>query len=97
MVQEVGIHPYVVLRTKRHMQSFARYVVERLLRIKLDKTREVHHINRDSLDNRLVNLVICTVEQHTEIHSMLNDGEFEKARVYVEGLKHAMERYKKED
>lgn len=38
-----------------------------------DTSLEVHHLNENTLDNRLVNLKVLTAEEHRSIHSRLVD------------------------
>lgn len=46
-----------------------RYVIEQHIGRKLDMHNEqVHHINRDKLDNRLENLVVLTPSEHSNLH-----------------------------
>ena len=52
----------------RQYQLEHRYVMEKLLNRKLDKTEHVHHINGDRGDNRLENLIVMKKKDHIEYH-----------------------------
>lgn len=41
---------------------------------------EVHHVNKDSQDNRLSNLMTLTKEEHKELHKRLRDVEKEESQ-----------------
>ena len=45
-----------------------RLVVEEHIGRKLLSTEIVHHINKDKLDNRIENLMVCTRAEHMNIH-----------------------------
>ena len=45
-----------------------RMVMERHLGRKLEKWEQVHHINGNKLDNQLKNLIVMTVNKHSQRH-----------------------------
>ena len=55
-----------------------RLVIEKMIERYLQPWETVHHINEIKIDNRVDNLYVCTVPEHTSIHS--------------EGRQHSMER-----
>ena len=50
-----------------------RRVAEKLLGKKIPTNHEVHHINKNTLDNRPENLAVLTKEEHRKIHSDNNN------------------------
>ena len=47
----------------------SRYIMEQHLgRILNNKTEQIHHINNNTLDDRLENLQIVTIQEHSKIH-----------------------------
>lgn len=48
-----------------------RVIVESIIGRELDHEEVVHHINCDKKDNRIDNLVILTMSEHTKIHNYL--------------------------
>lgn len=45
-----------------------RYLMEKKMGRKLNRREHVHHINGNTLDNRLENLQLLTVEEHMQMH-----------------------------
>lgn len=45
-----------------------RYIMEKIMQRKLTKKEHVHHINRNTLDNTINNLIVIDVHDHGKIH-----------------------------
>jgi uncharacterized protein (DUF1330 family) len=45
-----------------------RLVMERHLGRRLTRDEQVHHLNGDKTDNRVENLAVCSVRDHTTLH-----------------------------
>lgn len=56
---------------KKSKINYRKYYIESL-RINLDKSFEVHHIDRDRSNNSLMNLVAIPKEFHIKVHKVLN-------------------------
>ena len=63
-------HKYKQLRVNGRMIREHRYVMEIFLGRKLERWEHVHHINGDSLDNRIENLVVLTWHEHPVVEKM---------------------------
>ena len=48
-----------------------RFVMEKHLGRKLSHNEQVHHINEDTLDNRVENLMVVTAQTHRRIHAAI--------------------------
>lgn len=46
-----------------------RWIMEQHLNRKLEKWEDVHHINRNPLDNRLENLIVMGRKEHSALHA----------------------------
>jgi len=66
-VKEIGQWPY------EH-----RLLMEKKLGRKLLKNEDVHHLNGDTLDNRLENLQVLTKSEHMRMHSLLPKDQWAK-------------------
>ena len=45
-----------------------RHIVETMLGRKLSRSEVVHHINEDKIDNRIENLLVMSLSDHTKLH-----------------------------
>ena len=62
------------------------YLVQKDLGRKLKSNEVVHHINFDSFDNRLENLLVLTRAQHNRLHFLLAKLAMEKLKLTKEDL-----------
>ena len=72
-----------------------RVVMERFLGRKLEKGEIIHHLNCNSLDNRIENLFIYSNRLHTKIHQRMGD-EYAKI-VGIEGCRKLIEQIRQEE
>ena len=65
---------YILVYQPNHPKSFKgwyyehRLVIEKQLNRILDDWETIHHINEDKIDNRLINLFLCSRSQHNKAH-----------------------------
>lgn len=71
---------YTLVYVPEHPKNFDngwyyehRIVLEQHLNRPLRDWETIHHINGDKNDNRLINLFICTYEQHSKAHFILTN------------------------
>jgi len=66
---------YVLVKVPEHPKSFKGFYYEHRLMIEkeigriLEDWETVHHINENKIDNRLVNLFLCSRSQHNKAHA----------------------------
>lgn len=58
-------------RTYEHI-----FVIEQHIGRRLEKGEEVHHVNRNKLDNRIENLQLLTTLEHKKFHRNIKTGKF---------------------
>ncbi len=72
-------HPHAI-GTKKLYVAEHRLVMEEYLGRYLDENEVVHHINEDTLDNRIENLQLMTASEHIKLHKAnikrQKDGKF---------------------
>jgi len=75
----------------------SRYLVEQYLGRYLEENEEVHHKNRNKLDDRIENLEVLTVSQHAKLHYLKGDVGFQRKLDYkkIESLVNSGCGYKK--
>lgn len=63
---------YIYIGKKREHQI----VMEEYLKRKLVKGEIIHHVNGDKGDNRLENLIVCSMTEHNRMHGQLEGISF---------------------
>lgn len=69
-----------------------RKVVEDVIGRKLTSKEHIHHINEDTKDNRIDNLVILTCSEHMKVHQYLKGNGRMTEQEYMEIIKTGKER-----
>ena len=70
----VGREGYVLVNIPEHPKAFHgwyyehRLVMEKHCNRILEDWESVHHINEIKTDNRLINLFLCSIEEHKKAH-----------------------------
>ena len=71
--------PYRLIKigpTNKDWVKEHRFVMEQHLGRALDPAEHIHHINRDSLDNRIENLMIVSHATHQGLHSLISQNQW---------------------
>jgi hypothetical protein len=72
---KVSKEGYVLIKVPEHPKSFKGFYYEHRLIIEkeigriLQDWETVHHINENKIDNRLINLFLCSRSQHNKAHA----------------------------
>jgi hypothetical protein len=72
--RKLGPTGYVLIRVPEHPKSFMgwyyehRLVIEKKLNRIIDDWETIHHINENKIDNRLINLFLCSRIEHNKAH-----------------------------
>ena len=72
----------------RIFQDEHRYVMEKYLKRKLKDNEVVHHINGDKSDNRIENLQVMTLSEHSSMHQKIRPVKEETKIKLSKALKH---------
>lgn len=67
-------HKYKTIRIDGKQVRFHRWLIEKELGRKLNRDEHVHHINGNSLDNRLENLIVLSNAEHQKEELKLKRG-----------------------
>lgn len=62
---------YLRIKLKNGWKYYHRWIVEKSIGRELKREEQVHHINFDSSDNRIENLVVLSRSEHLRLHSQL--------------------------
>ena len=79
---------------KRILQDEHRFIMEQHLKRKLKRNEVVHHINGDKLDNRIENLQIMTLSEHSRFHQKIRPIKEETKLKLSKALKHKPSSYR---
>jgi hypothetical protein len=72
--RKVSREGYMLVKVAEHPKSFKgwyyehRLIIEKQINRVLDDWETVHHINEDKIDNRLINLFLCSRIEHNKAH-----------------------------
>lgn len=73
--RKISKEGYVLIKIPEHPKSFKGFYYEHRLIIEkeigriLNDWETIHHINENKIDNRLVNLFLCSRQQHNKAHA----------------------------
>lgn len=72
--RKVSKDGYLLIKVPEHPKSFRgfyyehRLIMEKQINRVLNDWETVHHINEDKIDNRLINLFLCSRLEHNKAH-----------------------------
>lgn len=64
-----GSDGYTLIRINKKYKRFARYLMEKHLGKKLEKSEDIHHKNNNKVDDRIENLVVMSKKEHGRLSS----------------------------
>lgn len=70
-----GSSGYIVMANSRHSINRAMYIAQHLYRPSYMKNKVAHHIDCNTKNDRLSNIVVVTKKQHNLLHSLLNKND----------------------
>jgi len=72
--RKISKEGYVLVKVPEHPKNFKgwyyehRLIIEKQLNRIINDWETIHHINEDKLDNRLINLFLCSRIEHNKAH-----------------------------
>jgi hypothetical protein len=72
--RKISREGYVLIKIPEHPKNFKgwyyehRLVMEKQLNRLMENWETIHHINENKIDNRLINLFLCSREEHNKAH-----------------------------
>ena len=72
--RKISKEGYMLVKVPEHPKAFNgfyyehRLIIEKQINRILDDWETVHHINQDKIDNRLINLFLCSRLEHNKAH-----------------------------
>lgn len=59
---------YIIIN--KHKKREHRFIMEKYLRRELNRREVVHHLDRDRANNRIGNLIVMDIAEHTALHNI---------------------------
>ena len=72
--RKISKEGYVLIKVPEHPKNFKgwyyehRLIIEKELNRIIEDWETIHHINLDKVDNRLINLFLCSRKEHDKAH-----------------------------
>jgi hypothetical protein len=72
--RKVSRDGYLLIKVPEHPKAFKgfyyehRLIIEKQINRVLNEWETIHHINEDKIDNRLINLFLCSRLEHNKAH-----------------------------
>ena len=72
--RKISREGYLLIKVPEHPKAFKgfyyehRLIIEKQINRVLNEWETIHHINEDKIDNRLINLFLCSRLEHNKAH-----------------------------